>query len=331
MKIESFRERRRLAYAVKEALDTLPSAVCYFTPSGSVKLCNSLMYELFRQMAQTDLQSLEELNQALADCDRRTGILREGNVFLFPDGRAWQYSSGQVVTEEGKKYTEVIFSNVTGLYEKRRELQRQSSELKKMYQELKELSDSVQEMTREQEILNMKSQLHDQMNLGVAAIRQILRQNTTSGENADAMKQFRRAIHILQAESVSPADDLSEFIRDAEVMGVQVQLCGELPKQEAVRKLLLPVMREACVNAARHADARQLFILAEQSETELILTITNDGKPPAGEVLPQGGLLDLEKLLARAGGRMQLLSRPAFVLTAVVPIPKEEEKQEVAK
>ena len=41
--------------SVKEAMDLLPSGICYFTTSGSVKLCNLQMYRLFRSLAQKDL------------------------------------------------------------------------------------------------------------------------------------------------------------------------------------------------------------------------------------------------------------------------------------
>ena len=41
--------------SVKQAMDTLPSAICYFSPSGTVKLCNLQMYCLFRSLAQSDL------------------------------------------------------------------------------------------------------------------------------------------------------------------------------------------------------------------------------------------------------------------------------------
>ena len=47
--------------SVKQALDMLPSGICYFTPSGSVKLCNRQMDSLFRTIAQSDLQTLAEL------------------------------------------------------------------------------------------------------------------------------------------------------------------------------------------------------------------------------------------------------------------------------
>ncbi|HCQ5651959.1 TPA: ATP-binding protein, partial [Clostridioides difficile] len=82
--IEKIKAKHDLRSAVKEALDTLPSAVCYFTPAGTVKLCNTAMYELYRKITQSDLQSLTELNEALEGCDNTTGVIRDGNVFLFP-------------------------------------------------------------------------------------------------------------------------------------------------------------------------------------------------------------------------------------------------------
>ena len=59
--------------------------------------------------------------------------IREENVFLFPDGKAWQYFENEVIIADGKVYTEAVFNDVTELYEKRQELKRQSRELKKMY------------------------------------------------------------------------------------------------------------------------------------------------------------------------------------------------------
>lgn len=153
------KKKYALRWAVKEALDTLPSAVCYFTAAGNVKLCNTAMCDLIRKITQNDLQTLDELNEALDSCNQNTGVIREGNLFLFPDGHAWQYSVDKVTAVDGRIYTEAVLSDVTELYEKRQKLQRQSRELKKMYRELKILSANVLEMTREEEILNLKSRL----------------------------------------------------------------------------------------------------------------------------------------------------------------------------
>ncbi len=326
--VHRLRDKYELRVAVKEALDHLPSAVCYFTSTGTIKLCNAAMYDLFRRITQNDLQSLDELNEALESCDEATGIIREGNIFLFPDGHAWQYSAEKVKTSGGAVYTEAVFSDVTELYEKRQELRRQSKELKKMYRELRVLSGNVLEMTREQEILNLKSRLHDQMNMGVAAIRQILRQNTASEENAAAVAQFRRAIQVLQEENAYPQDGVSEFIRDAEVSGIHVTISGTLPTEEGLLQLLLSVMREACVNAARHADASALYVTSELTETAVTLHITNDGKQPKDEITPRGGLVNLGKYITEAGGKMEIRSHPEFMLTVTLPVgAKKKEVQ----
>lgn len=322
------KEKHKLRVAVKEAMDTLPTAVCYFTPAGTVKLCNAAINVLFRKITQSDLQSFAELKEALEGCDRTTGIIREENVFLFPDGKAWQYFENEVIIADGKVYTEAVFNDVTELYEKRQELRRQSKELKKMYRELRVLSGNVLEMTREQEILNLKSRLHDQMNMGVAAIRQILRQNTASEENAAAVAQFRRAIQVLQEENAYPQDGVSEFIRDAEVSGIHVTISGTLPTEEGSLQLLLSVMREACVNAARHADASALYVTSELTETAVTLHITNDGKQPESEVTPRGGLVNLGKYITEAGGKMEIRSHPEFMLTVTLPVgAKKKEVQ----
>lgn len=319
------KKKHALRWAVKEALDTLPSAVCYFTAAGNVKLCNTAMCDLIRKITQNDLQTLDELNEALDSCNQNTGVIREGNLFLFPDGHAWQYSVDKVTAADGRIYTEAVLSDVTELYEKRQKLQRQSRELKKMYRELKILSANVLEMTREEEILNLKSRLHDQMNMGVAAIRQILQQNTTSEENAAAIAQFRRAIQVLQEENAYPQDDIAEFIRDAEVSGIRVEITGDFPEEKEVLHLLLPVLREACVNAARHADASVLYITAERKNNAVRLLLTNDGRQPQQEVIPRGGLVDLGRMLAEAGGKIEIQSQPQFLLTVTLPIGTEKE------
>lgn len=319
------KKKHALRWAVKEALDTLPSAVCYFTAAGNVKLCNTAMCDLIRKITQNDLQTLDELNEALDSCNQNTGVIREGNLFLFPDGHAWQYSVDKVTAADGRIYTEAVLSDVTELYEKRQKLQRQSRELKKMYRELKILSANVLEMTREEEILNLKSRLHDQMNMGVAAIRQILRQNTTSEENAAAIAQFRRAIQVLQEENAYPQGDIAEFIRDAEVSGIRVEITGDFPEEKEVLHLLLPALREACVNAARHADASVLYITAERKSNAMRLLLTNDGRQPQQEVIPRGGLVDLGRMLAEAGGKIEIQSQPQFLLTVTLPIGTEKE------
>ena len=141
------KQRGRLnSGSIKEAVDTLPMAVCYFLPSGMVKLCNKQMEILFHFLTNTDLQYYSELVQALENCGKKTSVKKleeEQDTFLFPDGRAWYYSERIIKTKDAKTYTEVLFTDVTSLYNKGMELKKQVKQLHKLALNLKELSDNV--------------------------------------------------------------------------------------------------------------------------------------------------------------------------------------------
>ena len=328
------RYRKRDAHlsrnCVKQAMDLFPCAVCYFAPSGEVKLCNLQMHRLFHRLAQKELQNLDDLTQTLGGCDDKSGVILLSDVrqtYLFPDGTVWRYAQSEIVAK-GVTYTEALFSDVTELYEKNLELHRQTAQLQTIAQEPKRLSDNVQTLAEERETLVVKSKLHDLMGSGLLAIRQILRQKTTSAENAAAVMQFRRAVGILQAENVRPQYDAAAFIRDAALSGIRVEITGALPKEKRLLRLLLPMLREACVNAARHADATTLYVAALQTERAVTLRITNDGNPPAGEVVPRGGLAVFGRRIAAAGGRMEIRSQPAFMLTVTLPTETQENREE---
>ena len=224
-------------------------------------------------------------------------------------------------------YTESVFNDVSNLYEKQKELKQQSVELQRMYRELKQLGDNIQDAAREQEIFNMKSLLHDQMNMGVTAIRQMLAHDGMTAENKEAIAQFRSAIRVLQQENAPPQDAVAEFMHDASVAGIQVIISGTLPTSQHELQLLLPVMREAAVNAARHADASRLYVNVEWKPEELVVQLRNDGRKPEKEVMPRGGLADLKKMIARSSGTMAVQSLPEFVLTVTLPVPYGKAEQ----
>ena len=317
---------------VKQAMDMFPCAVCYFAPSGDVKLCNLQMHRLFHRLAQKELQTLDDLTQALGECDNKSGIIRLSDVrqtYLFPDGKVWRYSQSEIAAN-GKTYTEALFTDVTELYEKNLELHRQTAQLQKIAEELRQLSENVQTLAEERETLTAKTKLHDSMGSGLLAVRRILQQKTDASENDAAVMQFRRAVEVLQEENIRPQYDIAEFIQDAAVSGIRVEITGELPKEKELLRLILPILRESCVNAARHADAAALYVAAEQTADAYILRIGNDGRQPESEVIPHGGLADLGKRMTEAGGRLEIQSQPAFLLTVTLPTEKTKNEEEKA-
>ena len=314
--------------SIKQALDMLPSGICYFTSSGSVKLCNMQMHILFRTLSQSDLQTLAELQDALSDCDACSGVIRlsqEMQTYLFPDGKAWRYRQTEVKDSDGALYTEAVFSDVTELYNKNLELKAQIKRLKAISRELKWLSDNALILTREKEVLSAKTKLHDDMGAGLIAIRHILNNNGTQ-EAANAVDVFRRAVSAIKYDNAYPQgrSELDRFLQDAEAVGIKVDLSGELPRQEELRRVMILAMRECLTNSVRHAGATTLHIAVEKTGDSISMKITNDGRPPETEVVPKGGLHNLYRHIMDCGGRMEIQSKPVFALTVVLPVTKED-------
>lgn len=314
--------------AVKQAMNTLPSVVCYFSPSGRVKLCNFKMCSLFRSLTQSDLQTFQELQQALDACDKQSGIMKlsdERQTYLFPNGKVWRYHHNEVTASDGVTYTEIIFFDMTELYEKNLELKEQTKQLEEISRELKLLNDNVLTLTKEKEVLSAKTKLHDQMGAGVIAVRRMVQQVHSQEGQEDAVRLFQRAVNIMKNDNESPLErsEFTEFMHDADTIGVKIRLTGELPKQGEVYHMFIVAMRECLTNGVRHADATELQIAIHQDDSDVSMRITNNGVTPKDEIVPKGGLLNLKDHIAALGGAMEVQSKPVFALIVTVPKMKE--------
>ena len=246
-------------------------------------------------------------------------------TYLFPDGRAWRYSQTEIAVQDGTIFREAIFSDVTELYEKGQKLKEQTKQLEKFARDLKILSDNVLALTKETEILSAKTKLHDQMGAGIIAMRQIIRQEQVSQEAADSLQLFQKAVSAIKSDNEYPLErgELAEFLRDADTIGVKVELTGELPKQEDVYHIFVIAMRECLTNSVRHADATRLSAVIKQNGGTISLRITNNGRPPESAIVPKGGLLNLHRHVINLEGSMEIQWSPDFVLTITIPAEKE--------
>ena len=151
--------------AVKEAFDNLPSGVCFFDKNGTVTLCNHQMYRVFFALTGMDLKSLPELQDFLNSHGNESH--RDHEFFLLEDNTAWTFAQEQITTQEGETYTQVTASDVAELYLRQKELEEEMRKLKKHAERIRRLSSDILALIREEEILNMKMRVHDDIGIRV--------------------------------------------------------------------------------------------------------------------------------------------------------------------
>ena len=129
----------------------------------------------------------------------------------------------------------------------------------------------------------------------------------------------RQMNSFLLGESRAPAaeaeDELRRALRTAGSIGVSVELKGAAPEEGRLRAVLAAAIRECAANTVKHAEGDTLNVEISENASRILMTITNNGKPPKNPIAESGGLLSLRREIESAGGQMTVNHMPAFSLT----------------
>lgn len=311
--------------SIKESFDNLPTAVCFFNEAGLPVLCNHAMQRFSFAVCGKDVQFITDLEHCLADDFMpTTDAKKDGRVFILPDGRAWHLEKRSFTNESGNRYTQYIATDITELHENQVELQEENAQLRRVQSDLQVLSANIVTVTREEEILNTKMRVHDEMGRCLVEARKYLREGCAESIPYDVISAWQRAVSMLKYNNETADEDmLSQVRKTCESVKLGFVQVGKLPKEESAAYLLTCAVRECVTNAVRYAGASELYADFTETETDATVVVYNDGRQPDSEIIEGGGLSTLRRRVERAGGSMTVQSRPRFKLTVTVPKGKE--------
>lgn len=311
--------------SIKEAFDNLPTGVCFFNEAGLPVLCNRAMHRFSFAVCGKDVQFISDLQDCLSgDFVPVEGTKKSGKIFTLPGGSIWQLDKRSIVHESGDVYTQYITLDVTQLQQNRIELMEENAQLRKVQAELKQLSANVVAITREEEILNTKMRVHDEMGRCLLSAQQYLKDDTAEELPDGIAASWQRAVSMLKYSNETKDEDMLLQIRKTcQFVKLKYIQTGKLPAKEKIAYLLTCAVRECVTNAVRYAEATALYVDFSETGKDASVTITNNGKLPDGEIKEGGGLSTLRRRIEREGGSMLVQARPEFRLTVTIPKDKE--------
>ena len=215
-------------------------------------------------------------------------------------------------------------TDITKLHQSRVELIKENEQLRKVQEELKHLSANVVTMTREEEIMNAKMRIHDEMGRCLMAAQKCLKEQGKVEMSADMIDSWHRAVSMLKYNNETSEEEmLAQIRKTCQFVNLQLICRGALPKQENAAYLLTCALRECVTNAVRYASATELYADFSETDQDATIVVTNNGKVPDADITEGGGLSTLRRRIERSGGIMRVDARPCFRLT--VTVPKERE------
>lgn len=300
--------------AVKEAFDKFPTGICFFNSKGLLIISNNTMNAILYDQIHKELQYESELLNVLATCC--------DNTLISESGTLWQFQRKKIK----KNWTEYVAFDITAIYKKNMELQKNNEELKNMLDNIRTTNRNIVEIAREQEILSMKMLIHNDMGRNILSLQRYYANGCNPSEKEDIIRQINKTISVLNWEDdeEDEVDDIKELTEIADSIGVKLEITGKMPKNKDSIMLVADSLRECITNVVKHAGADRLFVNITDTDTEHILEITNNGNKPKCEIVEGGGLKSLRKKIINENGKMEVISRPEYKL--IITIPKKEDE-----
>lgn len=290
--------------SIKHFADKMPCGICYWRESGRVIFSNICMNEL---------------------CIALTGLpLLNGNIFrnsitdkiLTINGRTWRFIFHEFYFDYEPMY-EMIASDITEIYMKTKELEKETAELSVLNQELQEYYQNIDETIYKQEILQAKINIHDEMN------RLMLHTAISDSDDNEALNNifslWEKNTLLLYGETNNSAenDNTEQLEQLAKVLDIRLIWQGSLPNvlTPNQRELFFTAAQEAIANAVKHSNAKIMEISFSETDTAIICSFENNGNIPKEEVVFTGGLANLAYLINEQDSHISVKVGETFKLS----------------
>ena len=272
--------------AVKRLLDQMPCGVCCWRDSGRVLFSNICMNRLCVSLTGGHLCNGNHFHDKIKD------------EILTVDGRVWRFVCRDIAFG-GETLHEMIASDITAEYAKTQALEQDKAELSRLKGELQAYSMRIEDTVRQQEILQAKVSIHDEMNRLMLSTMAADKTDAAALDRIFSQWEQNALFLCMQADDESADKKEAERLNDlAKSLGIRLIWQAELPSAmtEKQRALFFTAAQEAVINAAKHAGATSLDISFTQSAQALICDFVNDGIIPSEDVRFVGGLKNLALL-----------------------------------
>lgn len=299
--------------SIQQAIDALPDGISISSKDGIVRLSNLKINTLSRALTGKVLTNAELFWDAVIKNGKE-----QGGSFLvdIPDNEVWLFTKEDLRIDDAD-YDQITSMNVTERYKIIRELEEKHGHLQDIRRRMKEVSDLSGDMFIAQEEADARAALHNQLGQVLLMGRYYINhQDITDPKMVYAAT--RQMNQFLLGEAKEPyqgeEDSIIQAVSMAGSIGIKVIMNGPAPENNDVRKILFKAITECAANTIKHAEGNTVTVNMSADNGRTLISITNNGKPPKGEITESGGLLSLRRDVENLGGSVQIESEPEFNL-----------------
>lgn len=329
---------------LQKIFDNVPAMIGFVGRDGKIKLAN---LEWERTLGWTLEDILGQNLDIFAELYPDPGYRRAVMDFVFNSNARWADFKARVrdgrVIDTAWANVHLSDGTIIGLGRDITEFKRAEEALRKSHDQLRALAARVQSV-REEERTRVAREIHDELGQALTAIKidlSALRYRLPTDQMQQAASIITRVDETIQAVR-RISTELRPAILDAVGLVAAIEWAadefaartgaefrldlppGDITMDENRATALFRIFQETITNVARHADATEVRVRLEQTDSHLSLEVQDNGRGASEEELSGGGSLGILGMRERArllGGDLTITGARSAGTIVKVRIP----------
>ena len=232
----------------------------------------------------------------------------------------WQLVRKKVAWR-GKDICQIIATDVTEEEAANRKLQEYHRQLEEKKEQLQIVLDNLEAIKKQEAFSKTYNYIHDVLGQKISILQQIFHRELIPDREMLLPLVETLAEEIAAVREEDPAEMYQQIVSSFAPLGVNLNKTGNLPENEAIARVMVNIIREGVTNAVRHGQAQNIDIVIKAGEG-YTLSIVNDGRLSAENIIQGGGLREINRKITELGGLLQIKTRPEFQLIVEIPRPR---------
>lgn len=301
------------ADSIQDAVEVVSDGVLFADLEGRTLLVNSAMLGLMEQIFGCQYRNAKVFYDdllALGSKGRVKTRLLEDQIYVnLEDGSWYRFSTKKLLLTKGSAVWQYLLEDVTEEMFVNNALEEQNKEIEAKNEELKQALLDLEIAQKEKTTDAVLHKIHDLLGQRISILQQVL--SNQELQNYEYIAPLINDVMLdLRKDLIIPEDNFKELIEAYRGIGINVEVTGELPKNQKEAEIFVNILRDALSNAVRHGKAGRIKIHMGYS-----LTVEDDGVG-CQNINMGTGLSGMQKLLQENGGKLMVDGREHFTLRA---------------
>ena len=257
--------------SIKYALDDLNEGVIFFNAFNQIIYINKAMSDILKELDIKTYEKADVINKNLVS--RTTRKIADNDLIITVSSNSYRFIID-------KKANQIICFDVTEEEKLIKQNESNKELLSKLNSNLNEQLSKIDELQKEKELIDVKGYIHDSL----AQKLSILHMTLLMDKSTDLTNLKETLSELDVSSDINKVDELAYLKELLASIGVSLNIDGDLPGDEKIKKLFIRAIKECSTNAIRHGSAKNINATISDDS----LTIINDGTVPNKVIFGNG-------------------------------------------